>query len=123
MLVSTLHEKHSNAMSIRLTPAAVQAVHSALQERGHGLGVRLDISVGGATGLAYRLQFADAAGDNDLAFSQDGICILSDMRNLPYLEGLVLDYGAQGDTEGFFVHHGETCGDCGCGCGSTEACG
>ena len=107
-------------MSIRLTPSAVQAIHSALQERGHGLGVRLDISVGGATGLAYGLQFADTAGDSDLSFSQDGVCLLTEMRNLPYLEGLVLDYGLQGDAEGFFVHHAETCGECGCGEG--ESC-
>lgn len=108
-------------MSIRLTPTAVQTILAALRERGHGLGVRLDISVGGATGLAYRLQFADAAAADELEVSQDGVRLFTPSRNQPYLEGLVLDYGAQGDDEGFFVHHGETCGDC--GCGSTDACG
>lgn len=102
-------------MSIRLTPSAVLAIHAALQARGHGLGVRLDISVGGTTGLAYRLSFADENGKDDLCVTQEGICILSDARNQPYLEGLVLDYGLQGETQGFFVHHTETCGNCDCG--------
>lgn len=102
-------------MSIQISSTAVCAIRAALQERGHGLGIRLEVSVSGATGLGYRLEFADEALPNDLRYQQEGVELVSDQRNAPYLQGLILDYGPQGKEEGFFVHHAENCGGCGCG--------
>lgn len=102
-------------MSIQLTTSAVLAIRNALKDRGRGLGVRLDVNIGGNTGLAYRLEFADQMNDRDLCFEQDGVRVLTDMNNAPYCEGLILEYGKLGDDEGFSVHHDADCNSCGCG--------
>ncbi len=107
-------------MSIQLSQAAVSAIRQALQERGRGIGVRLDVSVNGQTGLGYRLEFADRIGDRDVCFEQDGVRVVTDMKNVIYTEGLVLEYGQMGDDSGFSVRHAADCNAC--GCGTENAC-
>lgn len=102
-------------MSIQLTASAIHAIRDALKQRGRGIGVRLDVSVNGSTGLAYRLEFADQMEDRDLCFEQEGVRVVTDMKNAAYAEGLVLEYGKLGDDEGFSVHHDADCNSCGAG--------
>lgn len=102
-------------MSITLTEAAVRAVNAALRERGKGIGIRLEVSVAGVSGLSFRLEYADALHETDLCFEHSGIRIVTDMKNLAYTEGLVLDYSELDGEEGFCVRHAEACNECDCG--------
>lgn len=101
-------------MSISLTEAAVQIIKIALGERGKGIGIRLEVSIGGISGLSFRLEYADDLRETDLCFKQDGVLVITDMKNLVYTEGLLLDYSESGGERGFSVSHAEPCHECGC---------
>jgi iron-sulfur cluster assembly protein len=107
-------------MSIQLTESAVAAISSALAERGHGIGVRLDVHVAGPSGLSYRIEFADALRESDLSFNIGGFHLVSDAKNLPYLQGLVLNFTDSEGEQGFSVSSSSDCGGCGCGADSCE---
>ncbi|MBS1209514.1 MAG: iron-sulfur cluster assembly protein IscA [Proteobacteria bacterium] len=102
-------------MSITLTEEASQAIKAALSERGKGIGIRLEVSFAGASGLSFRLEYADALLETDLCFAHGDIRIVTDMKNLAYTDGLVLDYTESDGETGFCVHHAEPCDECGCG--------
>ena len=101
-------------MSIQLTKSASNAVSSALERRGGGIGIRLDVSTRGDSGLSIGLSFADEMRENDLSFVQEGIQILVEMSSLPYLQGILLDYHEDEEKSGFFITHTEPCDVCGC---------
>src|SRR5258705_13286567 len=59
-------------MSISLTPSAAERVRSHLASRGRGLGLRLGIKTTGCSGYSYVVDYADAAGPDDLGFGDQG---------------------------------------------------
>ena len=48
-------------MAVTLTEAAARHVSRFLAKRGKGVGVRLGVKTTGCSGLAYKLEYADAA--------------------------------------------------------------
>lgn len=102
-------------MFIRLTDSAIAAISSALIERGEGIGIRLDVSISGPSGMSYRMEFADESLEGELCVEQGGVRVMTDMKNLAYLQGLLLDYISLGNERGFRIRHAEECGTCGCG--------
>lgn len=100
---------------IHLTPTAVQHIRACLNERGHGIGIRLGLRVAGCSGLAYVLEFADQSMPDDLVFNQDGVSILVAPKDLPNLNGVVMDYVTEGLNSGFKFTNPNQKGECGCG--------
>lgn len=100
---------------IHLTPTAVQHIRACLNERGHGIGIRLGLRVAGCSGLAYVLEFADQSMPDDLVFNQDGVSILVTPKDLPNLNGVVMDYVTEGLNSGFKFTNPNQKGECGCG--------
>jgi iron-sulfur cluster assembly protein len=101
-------------MSITLTENAARRVRSLLDKRG-GLGMRLAVKTSGCSGMAYALEFADAAGPDDCCFESHGVTLLIDPRSLPYLAGTQLDYVREGLNEGFKFNNPNVKNQCGCG--------
>jgi len=52
-------------MAITLTERAAQHVAAYISRRGKGVGVRLAVHTTGCSGMAYKLEFADAADPAD----------------------------------------------------------
>jgi len=102
-------------MAITLSEAAARHVAQFLQKRGKGVGVRLGVKTSGCSGMAYKLEFADAVDDDDQIFESHGVKVLVDVRSLPYLEGTELDYVREGLNEGFRFNNPNVKGQCGCG--------
>jgi len=101
-------------MAITLTPKAAQRVLGLLAKRG-GIGMRLAVKTSGCSGMAYALEFADAAAPEDLAFASHGVTVLIDPRSLPYLDGTELDFVREGLNEGFKFNNPNVKNQCGCG--------
>jgi len=79
------------------------------------MGVRLGVKSTGCSGLAYKLESADAAAPEDLVFEDRGVKVLVDPKSLPYIEGTQLDFVREGLNEGFkFINPNER-DRCGCG--------
>ncbi|MBL8378838.1 MAG: iron-sulfur cluster assembly protein IscA [Burkholderiales bacterium] len=102
-------------MSVTLTENAAKHVAGYIARRGRGLGLRVGVKTTGCSGLAYKLEFADAANPEDQLFESHGVKVLVDPKSLAYLAGTELDYQREGLNEGFkFVNPNEK-DRCGCG--------
>ncbi len=102
-------------MAITMTESAAERVQSFLLSRGKGLGIRLAVKTSGCSGMAYVLEFADAAEAEDQVFEDHGVTVIVDPKSLAYLDGTELDYGKEGLNEGFKFNNPNEKAACGCG--------
>jgi iron-sulfur cluster assembly protein len=98
-----------------MTERAAQYVAGFLQKRGKGVGLRLGVRTTGCSGMAYKLEYADAAQPEDQRFESHGVTILIDPRSLSYLDGTELDFVREGLNEGFKFNNPKEKNRCGCG--------
>ena len=102
-------------MAITLTEAAAQRVKDFIANRGGGEGLRLGVKTTGCSGMAYVLEFADAAEDGDEVFESQGVKIFVDAKSLIYIDGTELDFAKEGLNEGFKFNNPNEKNTCGCG--------
>ncbi len=103
------------ALPVTLSEAAAKHIARFIAKRGKGIGIRLGVRTSGCSGMAYKLEFADAANDEDIVFESHGIKVLVDPKSLPYLAGTELDYTREGLNEGFKFNNPNVKDACGCG--------
>ena len=102
-------------MSVTMTQSAATHVQNFLTKRGKGIGLRLGVKTTGCSGMAYKLEYADAVEDNDQVFESFGVKLLVDPKSLPYIDGTELDFVREGLNEGFKFHNPNVKDECGCG--------
>lgn len=102
-------------MAITLTERAAKHVTNFIAKRGKGVGLRLGVRTSGCSGLAYKMEFADEAGAEDLRFESHGVTVLIDPKSLEYLDGTELDFVREGLNEGFKFNNPNVKDACGCG--------
>ncbi len=102
-------------MAVTLTERAAEHVAAYIRKRGKGVGVRLAVRTTGCSGMAYKLEFADAVDPNDAQFQTNGVTVLVDPRSLAYLDGTELDFVREGLSEGFRFNNPNEKDRCGCG--------
>ena len=102
-------------MSVTLSEPAARHVATFIAKRGKGVGIRLGVKTSGCSGMAYKLEFADALEPEDHVFESYGVKVLVDPKSLPYLEGTELDYTKEGLNEGFKFNNPNVKDQCGCG--------
>ena len=102
-------------MAVTLSDKAAKHVANFLIKRGKGIGLRLGVRTSGCSGVAYKLEFADMAGQDDIEFESHGVRVLVDPKSLPYLDGTELDYTREGLNEGFKFNNPNVKDACGCG--------
>lgn len=102
-------------MAITLTEAAASRVKKFLENRGHGIGLRLGVKTTGCSGMAYVLEFVDEADNDDQIFEGHGVKVFVNPKSLVYLDGTEVDYGKEGLNEGFKFNNPNVKDECGCG--------
>ena len=102
-------------MAVTLSERAAKHVASYIEKRGKGIGLRLGVRTSGCSGVAYKLEFADAVESDDVTFESHGVKVFIDAKSLPYLEGTELDYAREGLSEGFKFNNPNVKDACGCG--------
>jgi iron-sulfur cluster assembly protein len=102
-------------MTVTLSERAAQHVSNFLTKRGKGIGIRLGVKTSGCSGMAYKLEFADAPEPDDIVFESYGLKVLVDPRSLPYIDGTELDFAREGLNEGFKFNNPNIKDQCGCG--------
>jgi iron-sulfur cluster assembly protein len=102
-------------MAITLTEAAAKHVARYIERRGKGVGLRLGVKTTGCSGLAYKLEYADAPLPEDVLFESHGVKVLVDPRSLAYIDGTELDFVREGLNEGFQFNNPNVRSECGCG--------
>ena len=103
------------ALPVSLSPKAADHIAKFLIKRGKGIGIRLGVRTSGCSGMAYKLEFADAPNPEDIEFVSHGVKVLVDPKSLPYLAGTELDYTKEGLNEGFKFNNPNVKDACGCG--------
>ena len=102
-------------MSVTLSERAAEHVAKFIAKRGKGIRIRLGVKTSGCSGMAYKLEFADAAEVEDVVFDSHGLKVLVDPKSLPYIDGTELDYAKEGLNEGFKFNNPNVKDQCGCG--------
>jgi iron-sulfur cluster assembly protein len=113
--VQAVARKQGDEMGITLSEAAALHVKNFIAKRGKGIGLRIGVRTSGCSGMAYKLEFADALDDEDLQFDSFGVTVLVDPKSLPYIDGMELDYTREGLNEGFKFNNPNVKDACGCG--------
>jgi iron-sulfur cluster assembly protein len=102
-------------MAVTLTERAASHVQSFMAKRGKGVGLRLGVRTTGCSGLAYKLEYADAVHPEDHTFQSHGVTVVVDPKSLPYLDGTELDFAREGLNDGFKFNNPNVKDQCGCG--------
>jgi iron-sulfur cluster assembly protein len=102
-------------MAVTMTQRAAQHVAGFLEKRGKGIGLRLGVRTTGCSGMAYKLEYADAPQPEDQTFTSHGVTILVDPKSLAYIDGTELDFVREGLNVGFRFNNPHEKNRCGCG--------
>ena len=102
-------------MAISLTPNAAHRVRTYLQQRGHGIGLRVGVKKTGCSGFAYVIDYADDVADRDVVFDQHGVKLVVDPDSLALIDGTEVDFVKEGINEAFKFRNPNVKGECGCG--------
>ncbi|GKW48627.1 HesB/IscA family protein [Halomonas salifodinae] len=100
---------------LSITPAAAEQIHRVLDERGHGLGLRVSVKPSGCSGYSYVLDFADEAEAEDTAFEAHGATVYVAPEALEMLDGSEVDYVNEGLNRFFRFNNPNVKDQCGCG--------
>ncbi|NCS65839.1 MAG: iron-sulfur cluster assembly protein IscA [Hydrogenophilales bacterium CG03_land_8_20_14_0_80_62_28] len=102
-------------MAVTLSERAANHIRNFIAKRGKGIGIKLGVRTSGCSGMAYKLEFADAAEADDIQFESHGVAIYVDPKSLAYLDGTELDFVREGLNEGFKFNNPNVKNSCGCG--------
>ena len=102
---------------LTLTKPAIEKVQKSITKRGRGVGIRVGVRTTGCSGLAYVLEYIDnhVPDDSTIDYLQDQFVIVIDKKDVPYLNGIEIDYVRQGLNEGFEFNNPNERDRCGCG--------
>ena len=100
---------------VSLTQNAAERVRTFLEQRGHGVGLRVGIKKTGCSGYAYVIEYADSVDADDAIFEQQGVKVVVDRKSLELIDGTEVDFVKQGLNEAFKFRNPNVKGECGCG--------
>lgn len=78
-------------------------------------GLRVSVLPGGCSGFKYSLNIEDAAAEDDMTASLNGVRVFIDAFSAQYLTGVTIDYTSSMQGSGFTFSNPNATGGCGCG--------
>ncbi|WP_374090351.1 HesB/IscA family protein [Methylomicrobium lacus] len=102
-------------MSVTLTESAARQIKKQLEKRGKGIGLKLGVRKSGCSGYAYALDYADQLQGDETVFEGHGVKLIVTQDDLPYIDGMELDYRREGINEAFQFNNPNVKATCGCG--------
>lgn len=100
---------------INLTDSAHEQLKSLFEkDKNSPDGVRISLTSGGCSGLAYQMDF-DKKKDNDVIAEYDSLKVLVDPKSALYIYGLIIDYDGGLNGKGFTYENPNAQEACGCG--------
>lgn len=105
---------------ITVTQAAVDKIHSLLEDEGNNdLKFRVYVTGGGCSGFQYGFTFDEVLAEDDALVKKGNVNVVVDSMSYPYLLGAQVDY--QEDLQGskFVVTNPNASSTCGCGASFT----
>lgn len=100
---------------VRVTEAAATKLASLRERDASGDFLRVRVTGGGCSGLAYKLTFVDQPKAGDLLVRSGSACLLIDTKSALYLKGMTLDYSDKLVAGGFKFNNPNAKASCSCG--------
>lgn len=100
---------------LSLTEAAASRIREQLEQRGRGLGIRLQVKPTGCSGWMYQVEYADDQAPDDVRVEHAGAVLLVPTKSLPALNGTVVDFVGDGFSKRWQFNNPNVEADCGCG--------
>lgn len=101
---------------VKLTETAVKQIQQVqAMENKPGYVLRVSVAGGGCSGMSYKLDFVETAGERDKIFEQNGVKVAVDPKSFLYLDGMTLDYSGGLNGKGFVFNNPNATKSCGCG--------
>lgn len=100
---------------IGITTAAARQINTVLDERGKGLGLRVNVKPSGCSGYSYVLDFADDTQHDEHMFEEHGARVFIGDEALAILDGTEVDYVNEGLNQFFKFNNPNVKDECGCG--------
>jgi len=100
---------------IRVTEPAARKLASLRERDPAGPFLRVKVTGGGCSGLAYKMKFVPAPASGDLLVESQGAALLVDSKSALYLKGMTLDYSDKLVAGGFKFLNPNAKASCSCG--------
>ena len=101
---------------IQLSETAQKAITRLQEDQGKpGTLFRVAVKGGGCSGMTYDVKLDDKIGEQDRLYEINGIKVVSDLKSLLYLDGMLIDFSTELVGGGFRFINPNAKGSCGCG--------
>ena len=102
---------------ITVTERAATKIKKHLEKRGKGIGILVGVNTTGCSGLAYKLEYVDDLPKQGeyMTYNSNDIMIVVSQKDLPYLDGMKMEWKREGLNEGFDFINPNEAARCGCG--------
>jgi iron-sulfur cluster assembly protein len=100
---------------VNVTEAAARKLESLRNREAAGDYLRVRVTGGGCSGLAYKLKFVPEPKSGDLLVHSQGASLLIDTKSALYLKGMTLDYSDKLVAGGFKFNNPNAKASCSCG--------
>lgn len=100
---------------IKVTLEAAEKLVKLREREENSQYLRVRVTGGGCSGLAYNLKFVGDSKTGDLFLPQKGVSVLVDSKSALYLKGMTLDYSDKLVAGGFKFNNPNAKASCSCG--------
>ena len=111
----TFDPKQSGLYGVQLSESARQHISAELAKSEDMKGFRLFLQTSGCSGFMYQTELKDEAPENDEIFQFDELEVYVPRKDLPVLNGTVIDFIQVGLNSMFQFRNPNVTGECGCG--------
>jgi iron-sulfur cluster assembly protein len=108
--------KHERPKAIRLSDAAAARIREIVANaEGRYAGVRVGVTNGGCAGMAYTMDYADAAKPYEEVVEDKGVKVFIDPKAIMFLIGTEMDFVREKLGARFVFNNPNQTAACGCG--------
>lgn len=101
-----------------VSDAAKDRLESVMDKQGLSMGeyfIRISVTSGGCSGLAYKMDFDNEIVPMDQEFEDKGIKLVTDLKSFLYLANTTLEFSDGLDGKGFVFSNPNASRECSCG--------
>ena len=102
---------------IQISERAATKIQQHIERRGKGMGISIGVRTTGCSGLAYKLEYVDnpPVTKDWLKYESNGVVVWVNGKDLPYIDGMTMEWKREGLNEGFDFINPKEKDRCGCG--------
>ena len=101
--------------TVTLSESAAARIKAILAKQPQKSYLRVSVEGGGCSGFSYKFDLDNAALDDDLIVTRDGVSVLIDEVSLEFMVGSEIDFSTELIGAAFKINNPNATAGCGCG--------